>query len=147
MSDTPAPTPIPPTMQDLPGAAVSSSPATNATTGDSLRERVQKAVVKVITKGLESGSISEDRARGIAKMILEKVPDGVSDKDLIEVIPTLDDEYPELGEVVIPIVMEYEEKVRKIIEGKVLNLVRARKFEDAIDMARKGMDYSRQLAK
>ncbi len=133
-------------------AAIVAGPMTNDPAVDisnigSLRERVQKAVVQVITKGLESGSISEDRARGIAKMILEKVPDGISDKDLIEVVPTLDDEFAELGEVVIPIVVEYEEKVRKIIEAKVLGLVRARKFEDAIDMARKGMDYSKQLAK
>jgi hypothetical protein len=134
MSDNTAPIPTPTAAPDLKEAG-------------SLRERVQKEVVKVITKGLESGSISEDRARGIAKMILEKVPDGISDKELIEVVPTLDDEFAELGEVVIPIVVEYEEKVRKIIEGKVLNLVRARKFEDAIDMARKGMDYSKQLAK
>ncbi len=134
MSDNAAPIPTP-------------SAAAVPKEAGSLRERVQKAVVKVITHGLESGSISEDRARGIAKMILEKVPDGISDKELIEVVPTLDDEFAELGEVVIPIVVEYEEKVRKIIEGKVLNLVRARKFEDAIDMARKGMDYSKQLAK
>ncbi len=110
-----------------------------------LRDLVQSQVVELITDGLEEGTISEDRARSIAQMVLEKLPEGISDKELMSVLPTLDDEFRELSDVVLPIVLDYEKKITTVIEDKVLKLVRAKKFKDALQLARKGIEYTRKL--
>ncbi len=110
-----------------------------------LRERVQKQVVELITSGLEAGTLSEDRARGIAKMILETLPENLNDQDLMFLIPKLDDEFRELSDVVLPIILEYELKLRQAVEQKVLELLRARKFKEATEAAQKGIELSRLL--
>lgn len=110
-----------------------------------LREQIQAQVVELITKGLEQGTISEDRARSIAQTILEKLPEGISQQELMQVLPQLDDEFAELADVVLPIIVDYEERIRKAVEDKVLQLVRAQKFTEALETARKGIEYSKQI--
>jgi len=111
-----------------------------------LREKVQSQVVALITKGLEEGTISEDRARGIAKVILDKLPDGLKDEELMFVLPHLDDEFTELSDVVLPIITEYDEKIRLAVEKKVLELIRAKKFTEALATVRQGLAYSSKLS-
>jgi hypothetical protein len=113
--------------------------------GNNLREQIQSQVVQLITKGLEDGSISEDRAREIARLILNKVPENVSNEELMQILPKLDDEFFELTEVVLPIISDYEEKIRKAVEQKALEFVRQRKFQEALDTARKGIEYTKQI--
>jgi hypothetical protein len=110
-----------------------------------LREQVQTQVVQLITKGLEQGTISEERGRSIAKLILDKLPEDINDKELMLILPKLDDEFEELSEVVVPIMVEYEDRIRKAVEEKVLNLVRQKNFTQALETARKGIEYSKQL--
>lgn len=111
----------------------------------SLRQKVQAEVVNIITRGLEEGTISEERAREMAKLILEKLPEGVSDEELLAIIPKLDDEFTELTEVVLPIVTEYEQKIRTAVEEKALKLVRDQKFTEALELARKGIEMAKNL--
>jgi hypothetical protein len=112
----------------------------------SLREQVQTQVVEMITKKLEEGTISEDRARSIAQLILEKLPEDISNEELMLVLPQLDDEFNELSDVVMPIIVEYEERVRKTVEERVLQLIKQQKFEEARKIAQKGINYSQQLS-
>jgi hypothetical protein len=111
-----------------------------------LRDKVQAQVVSLLTKGLEAGTISEERARAIAKIVLEKLPEGLSDQELMSILPKLDDDFKELSDIVLPIMIEYEERIRKVVEERVLNLVRARKFSEAIEMTRKAIEYSKQFS-
>ncbi len=111
----------------------------------SLRDEVQEKTVALVTKGLEEGEMSEERARAIAQMILEKIPEGISDKELMNVLPKLDDEFKELADVVMPIITEYELKVRKAVEQKVLKLVRQKKFKQALKLTRQGIEYTSKL--
>lgn len=110
-----------------------------------LREQIQTQVVQLITKGLEDGSISEDRAREMARLILEKIPEDVSNQELMQILPKLDDQFVELADVVLPIISEYEEKIRSAVEQKALQLVRQRKFQEALETARKGIEYTKQI--
>lgn len=112
---------------------------------NSLREQIQTQIVELITKGLEQGSISEDRARSIAKLVLEKLPEGINNQELMQVLPQLDNEFAELSDVVIPIIVEYEERIRSAVEAKVLKLVREQKFSEAVATARKGIEFAKQI--
>lgn len=110
-----------------------------------LREKVQAQIVDLITKGLASGALSEGRAREIAQLVLEKMPPELSDEQLMQVIPKLDDEFQELSDVVLPIMLEYEEKIRSSVEQKLSILMKEQKFSDALDLAKKAIDLSSQL--
>jgi hypothetical protein len=115
--------------------------------GNKLRDKVQKQVVEIITTGLEEGEISEDRAREIAKLIIEEIPEDISDRDLIHTLPKLDDEYSELKDVVLPIMLDYEKRIRLAVEEKVHKLVMQRKFEEAVKVARQGINYTEKFVK
>ena len=110
-----------------------------------LREKIQAQVVEIISRGLEEGSINEDRARAIAQLIIESLPEGLSEQQLIEVIPKLDNEFRELSEVVLPIVIEYETKLKSAASRKVIDLANVKKFSEATALARRAIEESKKL--
>jgi hypothetical protein len=110
-----------------------------------LLERVHSSVVDVITKGLENGTISEDRAKEIASTVLNNLKDDITYEELIRIIPTLDDEFKELGEAVVPIMLEYEEKIRKVVNEKISLLLKNQKFNEALKLAKKALEFESEL--
>ncbi|MBD3280299.1 hypothetical protein GF389_02115 [Candidatus Dojkabacteria bacterium] len=110
-----------------------------------LREKVQSQVVALITERLKAGEMTQERSKKIASMVLEKMPEDINYKELMNVIPKLDDEFGELAEVVIPIMTEYEKKLHKAIENRVLSLVREKKFKEAMIEARRGIELEKRL--
>lgn len=111
-----------------------------------LREKIQAEVVALITERLKSGSMTKERSQKIAAMLLEKVPDGINYDELMRVVPKLDDEFQELADVVVPIMTEYERKIHKVLEERVLKLVRDKKFKEAMIEARKAIDMEKKLS-
>ena len=111
-----------------------------------LREKVQSDVVALITARLKAGEMSQERAQKIAAMVLEKMPETVSYSEIMRIVPKLDDEFGELAEVVVPIMIEYEKKLHQAIEGRVLKLVREQKFKEAMIEARKGIELEKKLS-
>ena len=111
-----------------------------------LREKVQSEIVKLISSRLEDGKIKEARAKEIAAMVLEKLPGDISYEKLIQVLPKLDDHFEELSTVVVPIMVEYEQKIRKVVDDKITQLIKAGKFDDALNMARKALEFEKGLA-
>lgn len=110
-----------------------------------LLDKVHNSVVDVITKGLENGTISEDRAKEIANFVLDKLKDDITYEELIRVIPTLDDEFKELSFAVIPIMLEYEAKIRKVVDEKISNLLKDKKFTEALKLAQRAMEFEKEL--
>jgi len=111
-----------------------------------LREKFQSQVVALITEKLKAGEMSQDRAQKIASMVLEKLPEGTNYEQLMKIIPKLDDEFLELVDVVVPIMTEYERKLHKVLEEKVLKLVREKKFKEAMVEARKSIEIEKGLS-
>ena len=110
-----------------------------------LRDQVQKSIVEVITKRLESGAMNEERAKLIAKYVLEMLPENISYEKLIEVIPKLDDNFLELSTIVLPIMMEYEIKVRTKVTEHISNLIKQGKLDDALTLTKQAIEFEKQL--
>lgn len=110
------------------------------------REKIQADIVALITTKLQSGEMSQERAQKIAAVVLEKLPEDITKDDLYRVLPKLDDEFKELAEIVMPIMIEYEKKIHTILETRVLKLVRAKKFKEAMIEARKGIEIEKRLS-
>lgn len=116
-----------------------------ANDGTALREKLQQDIVAVITKKLESGEMTEERAKSIAKMTLEKLPENLSYKQIMEVLPTLDDEFEELKVAVVPVLLDYQKKISEKVEIQIKELLKSQKFDDALKLAQKAIDFESKL--
>lgn len=113
---------------------------------NTIKESVQKSIVAIITKGLEDGSITEERAKEIANHVLKAIPEDVDYTKLMQVIPTLDDKFIELTTAVVPIMREYEQKIHAIVNEKISGLIKEGKLDDALNITKKAMELERSLA-
>jgi len=112
----------------------------------SMRELVQKAVVEVITKGLQDGTVTEERAKNIAKMILEKLPEGITYEEFITILPKLDDDYQEISGVIVPIMEQYETQMRKTNDVKITELIKDGKIDEALNLTNQAIEKERDLS-
>lgn len=113
---------------------------------EELRKRVQTQIVGVITKGLKSGEITQERAKQIAQMILEKLPENLSYDQLIHIIPQLDDHFLELSRVVIPIVTEYEQSLKEEMNKEIHKHIQENDFEAVLNLTKKAIEIEKGLA-
>ncbi len=74
------------------------------------REQLESAIVATIGKKLALKEISGDRAKEIAQMILERLPEDITDEQIKALLPRLDDQIGELSEMVYEIVREEDDK-------------------------------------
>ena len=111
-----------------------------------MREQVQKAVVEVITKGLQDGTVTEERAKNIAKMILEKLPEGITYQEFITILPKLDDDYQEISPVIIPVMEQYEAKMRETNDLKITELIKDGKIDEALNLTNQAIEKERDLS-
>ena len=88
-----------------------------------LRQRLESLVVGELKSRLESEHISGDRAKEIAQIFLETVPEDISHDELIAAVNTLDDKAGELAGIVYQILSENDEAIREKEIDKVRNLI------------------------
>jgi hypothetical protein len=119
--------------------------APNPHDGALLREKLQQDIVAIITRKLESGEMTEERAKAIAKMTLEKLPENLNYKQIMEVLPTLDDEFHELKAAVIPVLMDYQQKISNQVEIQITSLLKEQKYQDALKLAQKAVEFESKL--
>jgi len=119
--------------------------AADSSKAQALRERVQSAIVKVITDQLEKGEMTEERAKQIAQIVLEQLPENISYQKLIEIIPKLDDHFSELTVAIVPIMVEYEEKMKQVVNKKISELMQANKLDEALEVTKKAIEFEKQL--
>jgi hypothetical protein len=110
-----------------------------------IREKLQQDIVSLITAKLEKGEMTEDRAKAIARMTLEKLPEGISYEDLMRTIPTLDDEFEELKVAIFPIIDEYQKKIASQVHAEISRLIKENKLEDALNLTDKTLIFESQL--
>lgn len=110
-----------------------------------MREKLQQDIVNIITKKLESGEMTEERAKAIAKMTLEKLPEDITYDQFMKVVPTLDDEFEELKVAVLPIVLDYQSKVEANVQTQVSELMKHRRYTEALDLAKKAIEFDSNL--
>jgi uncharacterized membrane-anchored protein YjiN (DUF445 family) len=111
-----------------------------------LREEVQKAVVEVITSGLQEGKISEDRAKIMAKSVLDKLPETLTYEQFMEILPKLDDNYPELSRVVVPLMEQYLNKEKAQYNEKIKGLLAQGKIDDALNLTNEAIGKEKNLS-
>ncbi|MBP9758810.1 hypothetical protein KBD45_03875 [Candidatus Dojkabacteria bacterium] len=117
----------------------------NPNDASALREKLQQDIVSIITRKLESGEMTEERAKLIAKMTLEKLPEDISYKKLMEVLPSLDDDFEELKTAIIPIITDYQSKIAQHVQMQISGLLKQQKYEAAMKLAQKAIEFESSL--
>jgi hypothetical protein len=98
---------------------------------DSYRKKLESDILLIIESKLSSGEMSVERAQAIAKMVLEKLHPPLTLEQIHQIAPTLDDEFTELSQAVLPIINDHHEEVKKVVTGHALKLIQSGKFGDA----------------
>lgn len=95
------------------------------------RKKIEKDILEIIVKKLESGEMDAERAKAIAKMVLDKLHPPLTLEQIYKIAPTLDDHFIELAGAVVPVIREHDDKVRKIVAEHAEKLLRSGKIDEA----------------
>lgn len=88
-----------------------------------LREKLEAMIVTTIQNDLQRKEITGDRAKEIAKIILDMVPEDITHEQLMEVIPQIDDKVSELAGVVHEILLEHDDKMKASVLPKLREMI------------------------
>ncbi len=105
-------------------------------TPDELRQQVELKVVELLKNKLADGSLSDERAQTISQSVLTLLTPGMSWEELYRAIPKLDDQFPELAPIVLPIVRQYEKNIVGQAQKSVRELIRQGQYDAAVKLAK-----------
>ncbi len=114
-------------------------------TPDELRQQLELKIVELIKTKLEDGSLTDDRAQAMSQMVLDTLKPGMSFEELYRAVPKLDDAYPELSVVVLPIVREYEQSINQQALSGVRELIKQGQYDAASRLATRAISQDVKL--
>jgi hypothetical protein len=93
--------------------------------------QVEQEIAKLLLTKLEHFEITFERAAQIAKFILAHLSENLTDAQIMQIIPSLDDEFTELAGVVHKHLLDYEEKHKEDVIKNAQDLVKHQDFQQA----------------
>lgn len=96
------------------------------------RKQLEIDILRIMEEKLRVGEMDADRAREIARMMLDKLHPPMSLEQIYAVAPTLDDHFTELSRAILPLQKEHEEQVREIVTKHAEELIRSGKLDEAM---------------
>lgn len=101
---------------------------------DEYRKNLEHEILEIIEEKLKSGQMDADRARAIARMVLDKLHPPLTLEQIHQIAPTLDDEFKELSMAVLPVLVDHEEETSKIVADHAEKLIKSGKIEEAMQV-------------
>ncbi len=114
-------------------------------TPDELRQQLELKTVELIKAKLEDGSLTDDRAQAMSQMVLDTLKPGMSFEELYRAVPKLDDAFPELSVVVLPVVREYEQSINQQALSGVRELIKQGQYDAASKLATRAISQDVKL--
>lgn len=87
-----------------------------------LRFKIEQEIANFLITRLENQKIDPYRAQEIAKFVISSIPENLNDQQMLDLIPSLDDEFSELSSIVSENLSEINEsqKQAKLLEIRTL---------------------------
>ncbi len=104
------------------------------------RQKLERDILTIIVEKLQNGQMDTERAKLIAKMLLDKLHPPLTLEQIYQVAPVLDNEFSELTKAVLPIMQEHDEELRTVTASHAEKLIQSGKIEQAEDLLRKALD-------
>lgn len=101
------------------------------------RKKLELDILKIIKEKLQKGQMDTDRAKAIAKMVLDALHPPLTLEQIYEIVPTLDDRFTELTSAVLPVIQEHDEKIKSIVTEHAQKLIKEGKIDEATKILKK----------
>lgn len=99
--------------------------------------QLEKEIALLLLDKLEDLEITPERAAQIARFILHSLPKGISDGQILTILPKLDDEFTELSGIVHKHLLDYEQKNTQVTLENVRELMQQNNFQQASELMKK----------
>ncbi|NTU74131.1 hypothetical protein HGB07_08385 [Candidatus Roizmanbacteria bacterium] len=116
-------------------------PSVSTPQADAFRHFIENEVLSIIKDLAEKGETTQERIQALAKRTLELIRPEMKLEELYTNAVKLDDDYSELGPIVIKIMKEYEEKYSKKALDEVSRLIKTGNYQGAQDMVKKVLQF------
>ena len=97
--------------------------------------QLERDIATLLIDRLEHLELTLDRASQIAQFILAHLPDSLTDEQVLQIIPSLDDRFYELAGIVYKYLLSYEDKYQNVARIQLEELIRHKHFTDASKLA------------
>lgn len=101
------------------------------------RKKLERDILAIMAEKLRKGEMDPDRARAIARMLLDKLHPPLTLEQIHQIAPTLDDHFTELTNAVLPVVQDHEEEMKEIVAHHAEKLIKSGKFDEALSELKK----------
>ncbi len=103
------------------------------------RKKLELDILKIIEEKLRNGQMDTERAKAIARMVLDKLHPPLTLEQIYQIAPILDDHFIELAQAVMPVIRDHQEEVEKIVAEHAVKLINSGKFNEASSMMQQSM--------
>lgn len=99
--------------------------------------QVEQEIANLLLDRLKYMQLTPERAVQIAKFVVKAIPSHMSDQQILDIIPRLDDQFIELASIVHKHLEEYEKTHKPIIKRQIEELMKQGHFQKASDFMKK----------
>lgn len=107
--------------------------------GNQYREEIEKEVLTILEERLQKGEMTAERAREIARYIVDHLKPNMTQDQVYQIAKNFDDHFPELIPIVIRVSNEYEDKIKKIVGDHAGKLIKQNKIDEASSLLKKAV--------
>lgn len=104
------------------------------------RKRIELDILSIIEEKLKNGQMDADRARNIARMVLNKLHPPLTLEQIYQIVPTLDDHFLELAQAILPVMRDHDEQIKRIVSQHADKLIKEGKINEAIVLLKDAND-------
>lgn len=101
------------------------------------RKKIERDILLIMEEKLKSGQMDAERARDIARMVLDKLHPPLTLEQIYKIVPTLDDQFTELSKVVLPVIREHDDRIRTIVSEQAHKFIQMGKIDEALSVLEK----------
>lgn len=95
------------------------------------RKQLERDILNIIAQKLQQGQMNADRAKAIARMVLDALHPPLTLEQIYKIAPTLDNHFTELTSAVLPVIQEHEEKIKSIVTEHAQKLIKEGRIDEA----------------
>lgn len=98
--------------------------------------KLEEKIIQLILDKLRKNQLTLKKAQEIARFTLKKLKEDMSDEELIQIIPKLDDTYTELAPIVLEELNKYEKTTGTAVKEKVRRLIKTGQTDTATKLTK-----------
>lgn len=98
---------------------------------EAYRKKLEVDILAVMEEKLKNGQMDAERARLIARMVLDNLCPPLTLEQIYKASLKLNSEFSELAKAVLPVLEEHDERIRTIVSSHAQNLIKEGKLEEA----------------